>query len=395
MKISTNLKKDDLLEALKKEAETYPELAGIDPELTKDELIAQYEAVVAAAEKADSKPEEKPEENDQETPAEEEEGEVDKAELYARLLKEMPEAAVVPRTAMLLTLEHPTTPSLTYTIRAVAGELGSRALTLEEVTRRWKSPEDNYETAHREKVHATLLSDVPEWAREQIVDLVEDETLALYATVEEAEREESEATTHGKAILDNDVGRLDMKVVFAANTGSANPPMLVEPTGKFDRAEQECAWNVVNGFVEGEGPLPDDPEAINEDPQTITTEELMHVERRIQRCLEHPALFTERTVSKESFDQKMFFNQLLQIEYGGFTPRRNGNSKNGGVRKRIVKLLRQRARDAGFEVMGDYVINRQERGEIKPNLPTEPFTQNRTAELPFRADIGGRLTQTR
>lgn len=381
MKISTNLKKDELLKAIKEEAATYPELENIDRELTKDELVEAYEKIAAAAEKS----------ADQASEAEEQ---VDKAELYARLLKEMPEAAIVPRTAMMLTLEHPTTPSLTFTIRAVAGTLGSRVRTIEEVQRRWKTPEDNYEKAHREKVQATLLKDIPEWAREQIVDLVEDGTLALYATVDEAEKEESAATTHGAAILDNEVGRLNMKVVFASNSGAANAPIIVEPTGEFTRAEQECAWNVINGIVEGEGPLPDDPSAISADPSLITKDELLHVKERIQRCLQHPQLFTERTITRESFDQKLFFNQLLQLEYGGFTPNRRGYSKTGGVRKQVIKLLRQYAKDAGFEVMGDYVVNRQERGEVNPHLPTESFTQNRMAPLPFQADIGGRLAQT-
>jgi hypothetical protein len=365
MTLTDDMTKAEMLKAAEALVEAHPELAELNDKMTKAEIAAAVDAAVG-------------------------EGEADRAELFARLLKEMPDAVLVPRTDALLRLANPSAPSMTFEIRAVEGELGMRLRTLEEVTRRWRTPEDNLEASHREPVRTTPITDVPTWAREQVLELVEAGTLRLFATAEEASAEENTAATHGRGLLDSNVGKLDMKVVYAKNTGMAQPPVLVEPTGEFTAAEQEAAWNVINGVVEGEYPLPDMPDAISEDPADITKEEYLHVKERIERCLQHPEPFTERSTSRDVFDERTFFNQLLQIEYGGFTPTRHGNAKQGGVRAKIVRLIRQMAKERGFEVMGDYVVTRQERGEVKVNMPTVPFTANRAPQLPFNAHIGSR-----
>lgn len=367
MTLNDDMTKAEMLRAAEALVEAHPELAELNDKMTKAEIAERVAAATATG------------------PAT-----ADRAELFARLLREMPDAVLVPRTDALLRLENPAARSMTFEIRAVRGELGMRLRSLEEVTRRWRTPEDNLEAGHREPVHTTPVTAVPAWARERVLDLVEDGTLRLFATAEEAEAEQNTAATPGRGLLDSNVGKLDMKVVYAKNTGMANPPVLVEPTGEFTAAEQEAAWNVINGVVEGEYPLPDVPDAVSEDPADITKEEYLHVKGRIERCLQHPEPFTERSTSRETFDERTFFNQLLQVEYGGFTPTRHGNAKQGGVRPKVIRLIRQTAKDRGFEVMGDYVVAKQERGEVKVNMPTAPFTENRAPKLPFNAHIGSR-----
>jgi hypothetical protein len=360
MKLTEDMKKEAILEVIRGFAAEYPEFATPDEKLTKKELIEWFDGVLAA----------------------------NKANLFRRLLTEMPDAVMVPVYDIMLRLEHPIVPTLTFEVRAVEGQLGSVLIPIERMVRQWRRPEDDTNKITSARLKSTPIKDVPEWAFEQVVALLQDGTLKLFTTATEMETQVVNTPGQQGSLLDTNIGVLDMKVVYAKNTNAANPPILVEPVGQFKTAEQEAAWNVINGIVDGEFALPDDPTDISGDPRTITTVEVQHVDRRIRRCLQSPERFTARPTSARLFDQKTFFNQLLQIEFSGFTPRRHDLAKNGGRRPRILKLIRKIAVEQGFEVISDYVINRQERGVVQNLIPNQPFTDNRTPKLPFKDDIG-------
>ena len=321
--------------------------------------------------------------------------EVDADDLFDHLLSEMPGAVIAPKRQAYLRIPHPTFPEDSFVITAFQGTMGSRQISLDEYTRSWRDAnEDDTPDPYVSEMNTTSLSEVPRWARETVLELIEAEEIHFFKSEEEAARSERGPKEERTTILDNDTGEVRLELRYPDRAGGDRRPIL-EPIGKFKKAEQEAAWNVLNGDVRGERPLPRRTEDVTAEPANITDAEIRHVADRIKDCLENPAHYIEKRQVPMQFDKRAFFNQLLKTEMAGFTPRRPGvvENKIGGTRPDIVRVIRAIAKDHGFEPMSDYFVRRQDRETI-PDLTPDQDMGSRQA-VPQVAQFADRFDRTR
>lgn len=319
----------------------------------------------------------------------------DKLAAFDRLTTERPDAVVIPVRQAIVRLQKAGLG--TFEMSALPDLEMKYVTELSEMTRQWKEPAENKVEEGR-RVGTTRLADVPTWARSAVYDMVEAGDLRVY--IDDAAAQE-QAGKYTKApmidLLDTVTGTVDMKVVYGKTTGmaGAHRPITVEATGTFTEIEQEVAWNVLNSRVGSQPPLPANPDEVSTDPGTLTRAEVEHVRDRIKDAIERPDRYTEKKLpptasGRPVFRERIFFNQLLSCEYGGFTPQRSVNAnKNGGTRRQILLLIRKIAADYGFEVVGDYVVKAHvpelgagsALGVALGVMPVQPMSDNAQREV--------------
>lgn len=332
----------------------------------------------------------------------------EKAEAFDRLISENPELVLLPRYQALLRVSGDREDDL-FEISAIPKEDSAMSYitSLEEARRPFKEAKTEQELADGDaeyaaapKVQFTPAAEVPEWAKAKVYDLIVEKRLRAFMNEDEGllVLEQKRNKTFAP-LFDSQSGDMGMRIVADAPSGfgrqqsqdGAYARATVKPTASFTKVEQEVAWNVINKTISGEGPLPGRPSDVSVDPKDITRAELDHVRSRILEALDSPEKYAEREIPVRagamSFDTRVFYNQLLACEYSGYTPSRGNGNKVGGTRKAVLKLIRELAEDAGFEVVGDYVIRKtadkldnQRLGNFTQN--TSPFGVQEMAKTP-------------
>jgi hypothetical protein len=144
---------------------------------------------------------------------------------------------------------------------------------------------------------------------------------------------------------------------------------------------------VLNEEVGGEPPIPREFDERSTDPSNITETEKNRVRDRIRQCLNNPRRFAD--IGPEQFDEEAFFNQLLRCEFDGYTPPRHAQQEIAGeMREDVFRIIREIARDRGYEVIGDCV---RPRGKMRfdPEFPSDltdyDYEGEEAAEEPLTA----------
>jgi hypothetical protein len=358
------LSKRDLvaeIERLAGDPATAPLVQGLDTNQTHANILKDLQGQLMAGPEAASS-----ETAPSEAASQNAEGTEDKRAAFERLLTERPDAVLVPTRQAVVRIPHPERERETFELSALADLDMVYVDDLDQVRRKWREPVEEGATGAKKTpaIGTTAITDVPAWARETVYDLVAGGDLKVYINDEDAQAQAGKYTEPERIpILDVVTGPVSMSLVYGEKTGLAGQhrPILVEPRGQFDRVEQEVAWNVINSRVAGVPPIPANPDDLSGDLSDITHAEISHVRGRIETALATPERFTERQIPRAGngapmFQTRVFFNQLLECEYKGFTPQRGpkGN-KNGGTRLGILNLIREMASDHGYDVIGDYV----------------------------------------
>ena len=354
MRVDDSMTKAQILEKAAELADRFPELRELDERMRKEELIERFNQIVS---------------------------EPDPADLYRELLEKLPDGVLALVGEFMVRITHPEIPGETWTLYATEGDPRAESLSLDQVVMRWRQPEDErVRPLEAAAPRLVPLKEVPEWARPKVVELMKRELVRVFPSRDVALEELAPSRVpQPGAILEDPVGTVRLGL------SRRHGPMggvLVETIGEFTSVEQKAAFNVLCGEVDGEGPLPRDYDA-----SEVTEEEVEHVRRRVLRCLERPSRFADRA-SDGNFDKRVFFNQLLRLEFEGKTPPRTPGQRFGGTRAPVLRMLRQLIREHGYEVMGDYVVPASEPGQVREVYPSELFTQGRQAPLPFKAHIG-------
>lgn len=355
--------KTQIKEALVQVQSQYPALASIDPdEMTKAQMLEASHKIIAAA-------------------APTEFSDQDKKEAVADMLRMKPEAVILPTTQTMYRLYHPKLAESVTVSAYSMEEAATTEVTPADLRRRWHAPEDDAEITKRRRAIAltpTRLDTLPSWAHVPVYNALNKGDLVIYTGVEEAQeaadiRPDVTGDLHLGTLLDDDKAVLEMRVAYIEGVGLSdeNRPITMDAKAEFSRPEQHAAWNVLNGKVGGKGPLPADLDVVAHDPGHITDDEIRYVRDRIERCLTNPEPFLDRRPAL--FDKKVFFNQLLETEFKGYTPPRPGSTnKTGGFRPQILQTIREIVRLNGYEVFGDYVapaVQKEIKQEVAPTIP--------------------------
>jgi hypothetical protein len=343
--------KDDFEARLHEYAELYPELGEVTTDLTKDEMAGRAKEIIS------------------EDPDPEGVSDEVKKEAIADLAERQPDAALVPRGQAVLRIEHPDLPHEQFELNVFGfmnEEDTTGALDYDNdpgpigIVDEGDDPSDRLADETRPDqmdVNTTPITDVPSWAAPEVFDRIISGRIGVYESPKAAQRSLDQVTQQEKTILGDESGNLRMKQdveEVGEHNGEVEHEFYARPTGNFNDPSQEAAWNVLNETIEGEPPIPTEPEHRVTDTSQITEEEKARVRRRIKTCLENPRRFAD--VSQEGFDKRQFFNQLLQCEFGGWTPPRTPDQKMAeSMREDVFRIIREFARDHGFEVVGDYV----------------------------------------
>lgn len=364
------LNKADLEKELHSMAATYPALKKITTELTKNEMLAQAEEIITASPSpAQTENATEPQETSQEAPATNELDDNAKVEAMKDLISSKAEAVLFPSEQSFYRLKFGDN---TFTIGpSPFSESPMTEVPPSKLRREMRAPDhDTTKRRFTPEIKGTALSSLPKWAYLEAFDLIQDGQLLLFET--EAELQSTvgamyETSKVGSLIVDDAVKpEIQVTKDRTMSLNEAAAPVILKPTIKHTRPEQEAAWRVVNEVVNGESPLPASRDDQDPDPKRITTSEIQHVRSRIERCMQHPESFTKETKVNGPFSLQVFFNQLLELEYSGFTPPRPGvEAKTGGTRPDIIRIIRELARQNGFEVLGDYVVKASASHELE------------------------------
>lgn len=352
--------KSDLEEKLKEHSRDYPLLDKVDSEEQKREKM--LEIARAAIEQGLS---------DQ-----------GKTDAINQLLDEQPNAVVVPLTQSFLMLTHPKGKEDPVRI-TVYEDMGWS-------TRETSSPEprDPEEPVTVDQITPKVkpLDEIPEWGYPKIYDLTIMDDIGIFKNKDVAHRELETSPNRNEPILDDPstTPEFEYRRDGSAYDDKEDQPIVAEATARFQNPAQKAAWNVLNNVVDQDAPLPRSPGDISSDPNDLTEAEISRVDRRIRTCLESPERFS-RDARRGEFDERAFFDQLLECEMKGYNaPRGNGNEIGGVTRPEIIGKIREIASSRGFDVVGTFVREQpQDELEEQQHLPeTVPMTpeSNRKTE---------------
>lgn len=348
--------KADLEEALHEHASDHPGLDDVDADRqTRAEMIETAEAAVEEGLTAEGK-----------------------TNAIGRILNETPNAVVFPTRQAYLQIPHPTEPGRSFTMNVFGDNMGIKE---RESVVDPESEEEYDPTAEPDvnqiDVKFTALSDVPEWARPKVYDLIMDGDLELEDSPHEAQETANRQTKNNhQPMLDEPSTPVRMESYRdeqQAGVGDADA-IFSEPSANFTRPEQKAAWTVLAKPVDGQPPLPERAEERSTDPNDLTDAELQRVERRIRQALDSPQLYAE-DVNPSAFDARVFFDQLLDCEMRGMNAPRSSDEKvSGYTRPQIIKIIRMIAEEHGFDVVGTYVQRKPDEGLDQQMPETVPMT---------------------
>jgi hypothetical protein len=351
--------KDPFEESLHEHADLYPELEGITTNLNKPVMVRKAKQVVrdrngeAGLLSAEAK-----------------------ANAIAELLEESPEAVLLPVRGGFIRLSHPELANESFQL-SVFSDLSNTAVTQADLDERHQDVKTGgTDPIEQQEVSTTPLSEVPEWAYSQIYDLMDAGAIQIFKSHEKAQQEMNSNAQNDKDLLEGSSGFVSNEH-FLNEDGTGGPEVLTQPVLDGERVEHNAANNVLNKQVNGENPLPEDPDKVDPDPSFASGEEVRHVANRIRRCLKDPNQWVQQQVSAEEFDFRHFFGHIVVLELEGRTPSRKVNepNRNGGMRPRVLRKIREIASAQGFEVIGKTVRREPERPdmeeEVEDNLDTE------------------------
>lgn len=345
----------------------YPALTSISAnELTKKEMLERAQEIVAAADAA---------------PAVELDDDAKRAAVQ-KVIETRPNAVVIPTNQGVFQLEHPVQARERFTISVYPlDDASTVTVSPQELSRRWHEPG---KPTLRPRTNQTLpagvaLKDIPAWAHILVFDYLQSQELEVFEDTETLQKEYQNrlagGTTKRGSLLDHEVAEPRLRIA-RANVGlrEESSPIVTETVTNFQRPEQEAAWNVLNAIIKNETPLPLPEDELSTDPRSITSAEVMHVRDRIKRCIDDPTPWCSRKIDAKAFDLRVFFNQLLETEYSGYSPRRPGSlNRTGGTRPAILNVIRIAAEAQGFDTIGDYVSRKADTDIRQDLIPTIPL----------------------
>jgi len=343
--------KPDFEALLHEYADLYPGLEEITTDMTKDDMEERAKGVIGAG------------------PNHEGVSDEVKAEALEDLAGRHPGAVLVPRGQALMRIDHPDLPHEQFEL-TVFSDLHDEETTgaLEFLNETGPvgaaagrgDPTEQLADESRPdqmEINTTPVEEVPSWAAPGVFDRIVSGRIEVYESAAAAQRSLDQVTQQTRNVLGGEAGNLRMKHEVEAvgeQNGETEYDFVARPKGDFDDPSQVAAWAVLNEDVDGEPPIPERPEERSPDTSNISEEEKARVRRRIQTCLDNPRRFAD--VTPKSFDERTFFNQLLRCEFRGFTPPRTPDQDLAeSMREDIFRIIRELARDSGFEVVGDYV----------------------------------------
>jgi hypothetical protein len=345
--------KGDLKEALSKHESDHPGLDEVTTDQTREQMVTTAEEAIDAGLTAEGK-----------------------RRALQRLLDQQPNAVLMPVRQAWMRLNHPQNEDEFFVLN-VFTEMGSKDKPSP------TDPENDVDLTEKPDVDqvdvdVTPLGEVPDWVLPQLYDLIMSGDVEVFDSPADAQRKANQQVKGTQQPMLDEPSRpvnLESKVdEDMAGIGDDDAPVVTEPQANFRRPEQWCAWNVLARPVNGEQPLPERPEEISADPNDLTDAELTRVERRIRNCLEAPQRYYE-DANRQAFEERVFFDQLLECEMDGANAPRNSNQKIGGIsRPQVVKIIREIANERGFDVVGAFV-SEQPDNELERDLPeTVPMT---------------------
>lgn len=319
----TNTKKE-FQEALHEHADAYPALLDITTDDKRDKMRARAEEIIDGEVTSEAKTE------------------------AVRRMNETSDVVVALRRQGFLSLSNG---KETFTLRMFE-RMGSKHRTERKSTLQYEEhePPEN-------RINVTPLSEIPEWAYENIYDLAVDGTLKIYDSEDHAQQESRDTIQKQKPILADPTQSPSMIVEQQDGRGGADATLVdVRPGLKNASPEQDAAWHVLNSEVNGIPPIPTEPEERSDDYNNLTETELNLVTERVKKGLEQPKVFTTKLKNKD-FDDRKYLSQLLKLELTGKTAPRRGTDRNisNVTRREVVKIIRGIAQELGYTVTGHFV----------------------------------------